>query len=207
LGDSRLDWEAQDAEEFAVNEALPHAEEVKLEAVMAEVHDREEAEAKGPAINVPGAPSVVDAEAAVEDPRSPAEANQAEYDRTWSTKFESKCPDGYALYSQEEGGPVVYKTKRGNRNSSYHLEFEPCKLPAGHRDRVRVKCRTRSLGAAVMSLVHRDAHSRDSFATVDLEAYTRWMSSRGNQFVPKFCQGCCHSKWDERPEVESSLVE
>jgi hypothetical protein len=219
MEESWLDGRARDIVEFAVNEAAPHTEEVEPGIVVSEVHDREGGEAKGPAANAPEAPkdaaanapeapATVDTEAEVGDPRGPEEANPVMYDRTWSTKFESKCPDGYTLFSQGEGSPVVYKTKHnGNRNSNFHLEFEPCKLPVGHRDRVRVKYHTRSLGATKMSFVHRDRPGRESFATVDLKAYTRWMSSRGKQFVPKFCQGCCHGRWHARSEVESNQVE
>jgi hypothetical protein len=151
LENSKQDGNEQGFEEFAVNEAAPHSEETKYVVVMAEAQDREEVEAKGPALDAPGALSVVGAEAKFEDPRGPAEANPIQYDRTWSTRFEPECPAGYTLSSQEEGCPVVFKTNRSNGNSYLHLEFEPCKLPVGHRDRVRVKFRTRSLRGTGMS--------------------------------------------------------
>jgi hypothetical protein len=188
---------ADNARSLVISQTLSSEEHPVVEFMVNEsAVDIREAEVEDAVMGACGAVGLSVSEAETEDPRGPPEADPVQYDRSWSTQFEIKCPEGFELVSQEKGCPVVFKTKRCGGNSHYHLEFEQCKLPIGHRDRVKVRFRGRSMKQAGMTIVHREASMRSTFKVVDLQAYTLWMRRGGGLFNPSFCQGCCHSRWN-----------
>jgi hypothetical protein len=178
------------AESQAVYQAQPSEEDPAMEEVVSEV----------PASDI--------MEAKTQDPREPPVADLTQYDRSWSTEFEAECPEGFTRVSQEVGCPAVFKTtKRSSGNGLVHLQFEQCQLPMGHRDRVKVKYRGRSMKQAGMTVVHHERSMKSVFRVVDLQAYTSWIRRREGLFEPSFCQGCCRKMWaiDVKAPVDQAV--